>query len=294
MIIKPLFGTIVAAALTVFATSATAKSDCLDVGGVADADVQRNAPIIASQSNLCISIVQSPENGLPWQFLVIENTKRKKGPTVFLLHDNEQAAFDTGLYSVMKYGGQLIAIEAGENREFKSQDPNRNFAETANAAAPCRDMRTKPAPAFTKALMDYRNRRDDFILTLHNNANGHSGNGGSGAISAARESAVMKGLPAPNGGDEDDAVLMAGTVPFEQNNKARDMTAKLHKQGVNIIYEHVRPEKNDCSFSNYIVLNTDRQYFNIEAQHGHAESQKRMLNLLMSQLKVRVVDKTMK
>jgi hypothetical protein len=286
---KPtLFTITIAAFLAVTSTVALAKGTCLDVAVVSDADVQRNAALIASEKDLCITIDKTEENGFPWQFVVIQNEARKKGPTVFLLHDNEQAAFDTGLYSVIKYGGQLIAIEAGEDRQFRSQDPNRNFADTAAAAAPCRDMLKKPAPAFTEALWNYRNRRDNFILTLHNNANGHAGNGGGGAISAARVSSVMKGMPAPNGGDEDDAVLLAGVAPFEENAKAQDLTAYLHRNGVNVIYEHVRPERNDCSFSNYIVLNTSHLYLNIEAQHGHGVAQKQMLDVLYAYNKIKV------
>ena len=133
--------------------------------------------------------------------------------------------------------------------------------------------------------MDLHVSSKDFIITLHNNANGHSGNGGGGAISAARKSQVMLGLMAPNGGDEDDAILLAGTVPFEANDDARALTNHFHGIGVNVIYEHVRPDKNDCSFSNYVVLNKQKYgYFNVEAQHGHLPQQKAMLDALMAHL----------
>ena len=283
-----------AAALMALAANAALTQDttddkCLSPAQVRDNDVARNAG--AMGEGICISQLEIEENGLAWRFTVAENTTHAKGPTIFLLHDNEQVSFDTALYGIRKYGGKLVAVEAADSREFKGQDPNRNFGTTAAATAPCSQMRRKPAPIFTEVLMDLQARQPGFILTLHNNANGYSGNGGSGGISAARQSAVLKGMMAPNGGDEDDAILLAGTKPFDQNNEARKTVAKLHKQGVNVIYEHVRPDRNDCSFSNYVVLNNLGTYYNIEAQHGHGAQQKRMLDILMGLERVRVRDK---
>ena len=82
--------------------------------------------------------------------------------------------------------------------------------------------------------------------------------------------------------------------PFEQNGAAQKLVAQLHKAQVNVIYEHVRPEGNDCSFSNYIVLNQLGDYYNIEAQHGHTGPQKRMLDILMGIERVKVRDRGVK
>ncbi|EAP75468.1 hypothetical protein [Roseovarius nubinhibens] len=265
---------------------------CLAPDQLRDKDVRRHAAQLAR--DVCISEIEIAEHGVPWRFTVIENSKHQQGPTIFLLHDNENSAFDTALYAVRKYGGKLVALETGDSRDYQGQDPNRNFGATAQATAPCAQMRRKPAPIFTKFLTDLRGRRPGFVLTLHNNANGHTGNGGSGGISAARQSTVMKGLPAPGGGDEDDAILLAGTQPFEQNGAAQKLVAQLHKAQVNVIYEHVRPEGNDCSFSNYIVLNQLGDYYNIEAQHGHTGPQKRMLDILMGIERVKVRDRGVK
>lgn len=276
--------------------AALAQTDeaCLSPTNLRDGDVQRNAALFGAGSGLCLSELQFEENGLTWTLTVIDNTRHSKGPTIYLLHDNENEAFDTALYSIRKYGGKLVAVEAGDSREFKGQDPNRNFGATQATTASCRDMQRKPAPLFTQFLLDLRGSSPNFILTLHNNADGHSGNGGSGGISAGRTSAVMAGLMAPNGGDEDDAILLAGTQPYDKDKQAQKATAQFHKAGVNVIYEHVLPERNDCSFSNYVVLNRIAPYYNIEAQHGHTAQQKAMLDVLMKYHRMKVRDGSVK
>jgi len=270
------------------------SGDCLDIAAVADQDVSRNAAIIVADQNLCISKNTLSENGMKWKFTIISNTKHKAGPTVFLPHDNENSAFDTALYSVRKYGGRLVAVEAADSRSFQKQDPNRNFGITVSETKVCRDMRKKPAAAFTKYMLSMRQNKESFFLTMHNNANGHSGNGGSGGISAGRNSAVMHAMMAPKGGDEDDAILLAGTKAFDENKMAAKAVKYFHKKGINVIYEHVRASKNDCSFSNFVVLNKLSQYYNIEAQHGHTAQQKRMLDSLMKFHKIRVRNKKVK
>ena len=270
-----------------------ANEGCMPIAQVRDTDISRNADILAMSEHLCLSEIEFDENGLDWRLTVIDNTKHTNGPTIFLLHDNENSAFDTALYSIRKYGGKIVAVEASDKRVFHGvQDPNRNFGTSKSSTKSCRDMRTKPSPIFSQIMLDLRHTRANFFLTLHNNANGHSGNGGSGGISAKRNSRVMNGLLAPNGGDEDDAVLLAGTTPFEEDRKAKKAAAYFHKAGVNVIYEHVTPAGNDCSFSNFVVLNQLGRYFNIEAQHGHFDQQKHMLDVFMKFHLVKARDKS--
>jgi len=265
---------------------------CLGVSDLRDKDIRRNMAQLGPDSGICLSELEFSENGLNWRLTIAENSKHPKGSTIFLLHDNENSAFDASLYGIKKYGGKLVAVEAGDKRQFKGQDPNRNFGVAKSTTSTCRDMRTKPAPLFTQFLLDLHNGNLNYILTMHNNANGHSGNGGSGGISAARNSTVMHGLQAPNGGDEDDAVLLAGTKPYDKNNRAKKAVSYFHKQGINVIYEHVTPERNDCSFSNHVVLTGIASYFNIEAEHGHTAQQKQMLDVLMKFHRMRVRDKS--
>jgi hypothetical protein len=274
------------------AARAEAGEACLAPGAVRDADVQRNAAQLGPDSGLCISTLDFEENGLTWQLTVIENTGQRDAPTIYLPHDDEESAFDTALYGVRKYGGKLVAVEAGDSRHFKGQDPNRNFGMTRETTASCADMKTRPAPLFTRFLLDLRHPRIGFFLTMHNNADGHTGNGGSGGISAARSGGVMTGMMAK--GDEDDAVLLAGRKPFAQEKRARRTAEFFLERGINVIYEHVTPEGNDCSFSNYVVLNDLGEYFNIEAQHGHTQQQKHMLDQMMTFHRIRVRDRSIR
>ena len=186
-----------------------------------------------------------------------------------------------------RYGGALVAVEAGESRTFQGQDPNRNFSLSASRAATCWDISAKPTPGFTRAITSFFSDRYP-VLTLHNNDEGYSSAGGRGHISARRSSASMTGMmtPTPQGSlsDEDNAILLADTRPFAQSAASRKATAAFHAQGVNVIYEHVRPERNDCSFSFFTRMNGLGDYYNIEAQFGAGESQRRMVDVLMAYL----------
>lgn len=275
-------------ALALEATPAAAT--CTDPAAVRDRDVQRNLGAFQVDQTLCISEERFAEHGRNWHMVVIENRKVRRGPVWAILHDNEDSAFDAALYSVSRYGGKMIALETGEGRSFAGQDPNRNFGATSKITAPCRNMASRPAPAFTKAISRHFNRNFP-VLTMHSNDNGYAGNGGSGHISARRSSATMKGImsPAPRGSlsDEDNAVLTAGTVPFEQNAKAQQLAQYLGGQGINMIYEHVRTNTNDCSFSFHVKLNKLGDYYNIEVEHGRVEDQKQILDALMGYLGIK-------
>ncbi len=290
---KTLGGAALLALLAGGAAAQDTEDGCLKPDEMRDKDVKRHAAVLGPKSGLCLSSLDFEENGLKWQITVIDNTKQPNGPTIYLLHDNENTAFDTAIYSVLRYGGKVIAVEAGDSRTHQGQDPNRNFGMTKKATASCNDMRKRPAPIFTQFLLDLRNPRINFFLTLHNNADGHAGNGGSGGISAGRESAVMKGLMTEVAeADEDDAILLAGSKPFEEERRAKKAAEFFLERGVNVIYEHVRPDRNDCSFSNYVVLNDLGEYFNIEAEHGHLEQQKAMLDTMMTFHRIRVRNKS--
>lgn len=263
---------------------------CTDPAAIRDRDVARNMGAFEVDPNLCISEERFAEHGRRWHMVIISNTKARRGPTWAILHDNEDSAFDAALYAVSRYGGKMVALETGENRSFNGQDPNRNFGAAAGITAPCRNMASRPAPAFTEAINRHFNRRYP-VLTMHSNDNGYAGNGGAGHISAARSSATMKGIMSANPrgslSDEDNAVLTAGTVPFEQNAKARKLAQYLDGQGINMIYEHVRTNTNDCSFSFHVKLNNLGDYYNIEVEHGRVEDQKQILDALMAYLSIK-------
>jgi len=244
--------------------------------------VQRNAHIFRQDPELCLSRRAVSENGLAWKFTVISNSDHKTGPTIFLLHDNENTAFDAALYGVRKYGGKLVAVESGEKRVFQNtQDPNRNFGKTLSQTHVCAGMRTKPAAGFTGLLLDLQGKDAPFFLTMHNNSDGHHLGGIRGGVRAARRTSLVYSMLLPIIGDADDAVLLAGDRYLSENLQAGKVADYFRKAKINVIYERVWASKNDCSFSNFVVLNGLGDYYNIEAQHGHFDAQKKMLDALM-------------
>lgn len=258
------------------------RDGCERLNSFQDNDVQRNARLLRQAADLCLSRRVLSENGLTWTFTIISNKAHKSGPTIFLLHDNENTAFDAALYGVRKYGGKLVAVESGEHRKLQQvQDPNRNFGMTAEQTSSCGLMREKPAAGFTELLLDLQGRDAGFFLTLHNNADGYYLGGNRGGVRLARRTSLIYGMLLPMIDDPDDAILLAGQQYLFENKTASKAADYFRKSGINVIYERIIPRKNDCSFSNFVVLNGLGTYYNIEAQHGHLTRQKQMLDALM-------------
>jgi|AAUQ01.1.fsa_nt_gi hypothetical protein len=238
--------------------------------------------------NLCIYSISFKENGRVWNMALAFNKKRPKGAFWFLPHDNENSAFDTAIYSTVKYGGGFLAVVTGGRRNNGSIDPNRNFA-TGNVVGNC-----KPSPIFTNTIfrvINYFKPRAMPYLSLHTNDNGHSGNGGRGTISILRKSSVTKSYPAykyikrgvrKGLRDEDSLVYIAGTSKKPPKSKLK----KLLNSGLNVKYEIVSPKRNDCSMSNFVVLGKhSSNYYNIEVEHRDGRTQKIMLDRLMKIIK---------
>ena len=175
-----------------------------------------------------------------------------------------------------------MAVESGEKRVFQNtQDPNRNFGKTLSQTHVCAGMRTKSAAGFTNLLLDLQGKDAPFFLTMHNNADGYHLGGIRGEVRAARRTSLVYAMLLPMIGDADDAILMAGDEYLSENFRAAKAADYFRKAKINVIYEHIWASKNDCSFSNFVVLNGLGDYYNIEAQHGHFDAQKQMLDALM-------------
>ncbi|MEP6443782.1 MAG: hypothetical protein ABJ034_02735 [Hyphomicrobiales bacterium] len=263
-------------------TQASAKG-CLDPSQVVDPDIRGQRKTLSS-SKYCITETRVREGGLNWKLHVIKNTKRS-GPLFVIPHDNENSAFPSAIYGLAKYGGTLVAVEAGEQRIFKGQDPNRNFGTTRSAAAACPKQRA-PAPKYTNAIMEHRKSCQP-IIALHSNSNGWSGNGGSGTISINRNSKVMRPFVTAIArsrrlADEDTLIVIASTKPpGKDREQAKALEYFTKKAGVNVLYEYVKPTQNDCSLSNYVVLNKLGSYFNVEVENGDVKTQKNVLDIVM-------------
>jgi len=247
-------------------------------------DLRRNQ---RSLRGLCVYRVHFDEGKYPWQMLLLFNPRHPRGPFWFLPHDDENDAFNSGVYAIRKYGGGMLSVVSGGHRFFKGQDPNRNFGTDTQSARQCRGQKA-PAPLYTRSVFGIIDsfRSGAPYLALHNNANGYSGNGGSGTISILRSTKRSRAFPAyqkiqrGKGGlmDEDTMVYIAGTSPTPPRSKI----SRLNRAGINVKYEWVDRSHNDCSMSNYVVLKKrTMDYYNIETQKGDGKTQREVIDRLM-------------
>ena len=168
-------------------------SDCLEPTRANSADIRRHLSRIQA-AGLCYRQQQVREGRFRWTFHILEHQQHPRGPFWILPHDNEDTAFGVAVQAVIDYGGGLLAVDSGGQRNFLGQDPNRNFSRSNAESRRCPGQR-QPAPGYSQAILDhYRDRRGP-VLALHNNHNGWSGNGGAGTISMARESATLRAYP---------------------------------------------------------------------------------------------------
>lgn len=252
-------------------------------------DIRRNFNAL---KHLSVKVIRFSEGKYNWQMLLVTNPKKPRGAFWFLPHDDEDTAFDSAVYATLKYGGGFLAVMANNRRYFKGQDPNRNFGDSKATAKICRQQHY-PAPKYSKIVFDiidtYRDRRYPY-MALHNNKNGHSGNGGSGGVSILKSSRVVKSYPANRNitkkdrglRDEDTLVYIAGFNKTPNRAKLN----KLLRAGLNTKYEIINSKYNDCSLSNYVVLNKKTtNYYNIESQHRDLKTQKIMIDKIMRLIK---------
>ena len=245
-------------------------------------DIRRN---LKGLEGLCVDQIAFREGSHNWKMLLVTHPEAPKGPFWFLPHDNEQSAFSAAIYATQKYGGGFLAVMSNDQRHFEGQDPNRNFGDTPSTAQNCAKQ-NEPAPKYGKIIfhiIDTYRASSMPYLALHNNTDG-------GGISILRSTNSTHSYPAhktiSNGQglrDEDSLVYIAGISKTPNKNKLK----KLLKNGLNTRYETVNYANNDCSLSNYVVLNRHTEkYYNIETQHGDLKTQKKMIDILMNILKV--------
>jgi hypothetical protein len=264
-------------------------SDCLSPTGSGSGDIARHQRSIDA-ADLCYRRETVREGGFLWTFHVLENRRAADGPFWVLPHDNENSAFEAALHAVLTYGGGLLAVDSAGQRNFRGQDPNRNFSSSAAESRLCIGQRA-PAPAYTRAVLDhYKGRRGPY-LAMHNNRDGWQGNGGSGTISINRTNAVLYSFrgSAPSGPlrDEDNLVIMAGPRTPAGDPAVRQRIAALNAAGLNVQYKQVTASSFDCSLSDYVARHRLGEYYNIEAEHGSTAAQIAMTDRLMSVLGIR-------
>jgi hypothetical protein len=254
---------------------------CLDPATVADADFGPLLPALADPV-LCVTELRFSENGADWHFLIIRNLALP-GPLWALPHDEEDAAFVTGVGAVRRYGGVMVVVENGEERMNAGLDPNRVFAVTAAAADVCPGT-AAPAPLHVAAHLDQWDRAFP-IIGLHTNWDGYLAAGGLGTISVRRQDEKMIPFPSPTAvgrmADEDTVVMLFSTRPPEQYEVGRSAVNWFNDRGAHVIYRYVTPENNECTLGDFLTLNAIAPYFNLEVEYGDATTQAALLEILM-------------
>jgi hypothetical protein len=242
---------------------------------IKDDDIQRHANNAAYFADLQIDEWYIRENGFDWHLIRFTNIIKPAGPLWLVPHDDENAAFESMIDAIRRYGGVGIAINSGQGSvrnqsgrgtcggrvpRTQSCDPNRNFS--------------KAAPLFTKAILD-QHLSGQPIIALHTNMPGYGK--GRGDISILDAKAALKGKRQPRKdgyfGIGSGALLrdpdVYAILPYAAQNgissDAHTCRTRLNAKGVNVWHERVGTS--DGSLSNYIALQRpDINYVNAEAK----------------------------
>jgi len=236
-------------------------------------DVKRNYNAL---KKLCVKKISFKDGPLKWNMLLVYS--QKSGPFWYLPHDNENSAFDSAIYSTLKYGGGFLSVLNNNRRYNHRQDPNRDFSYSKTRV--CKEQ-LYPSSKYTSIvfnIIDSFKKPNMPYLALHNNTDGGSI---SALISTSKVKSYLANSQDPLLNDPDNLVYIAGTSKIPP----KDKIEKLLQNGLNVRYEIVNRFNNDCSMSNFVVLNKGTtNYYNIEAQHGYTNTQKRMIDILINRV----------
>ena len=266
----------------------TSITECMDPAEARSADVRRNLARLRG-APICYRRQEVREGNFHWVFHILEHTRAPDGPFWVLPHDNENAAFDAGVEAILTYGGGLLAVDAGGARNFRGQDPNRNFSTSAAEARLCRKPR--PASRYTRAILAHYEGRKGPYLALHNNSNGHAQNGGSGNLSMQLTGPYLTARHGARAGpaalrDEDNLVVVAGPRALRADAVLNRRVSELNRAGLNVLHKEVTASNFDCSLSDYLARHRLGDYYNLEAEHGARATQTEMIDRLLATLGV--------
>jgi hypothetical protein len=245
-----------------------------------DGDVARNAAALRTPG-LCLEVERFTEGQLNWTLQIISHRSARPGPLWAVPHDNEQAAFDTAVSSVLNHGGVVVAVETGGKRFNGPQDPNRNFNE-GGARCP---QQVGTSAEFTRRFLGRRMPRQP-IIALHTNEPGFGGTNGTVSIAAPGNGSIpfrrVAAASAPDGTASDDTLIfVASTRRPEQDANLAAIVSHLRVRGLNVMYEVVNATRNDCSMSNWAALRGIADYFNVEVVHGQSSTQRSIVDIVM-------------
>ena len=200
------------------------------------------------------------------------------------VHDDEDTAAEAALAEIARRGGRLVEVRHGgsRNMDFRlngeafTVDPNRIFTDAGRARTLAALSRDTPAAraavaAFADTLLAVygtpaprSSPGQAVVVALHNNteANYSAVSYQAGGSEATEAEAVHLAL----GADTDDFVFVTTRALFDA----------VVASGFNAILQNNRTPTDDGSLSVWAAQN-GRPYLNIEAQHGHAVENGRMV-----------------
>lgn len=241
----------------------------------------------AEWKGLKVSRIEFREERAAWRLWRIASAR--KGPLWFVPHDNENGGFEAALVAVRKYGGTIVAVDAGVhpgadgirmNRAVdygRPIDPNRNFDDAL--------------PFYARTILADRGAP---IIALHTNTPGfnpgeshcnQSDPVGRGVISIRFCDDTL--IPSPSQKrawpwDDDDSVAFT-TYRAKDTPGAAYCRDQLVGLDYNVVQERV--VTSDGSLSNYAVLR-GIDYLNFETQdrglspEGLAEMRDRLMYMI--------------
>lgn len=217
------------------------------------------------------------ESGANWKLQVYESAAKPEGPSFFVPHDNENEAFLGAAWALSVYGGHVLALECGEKRECaQGIDPNRHFLP---------QNRT-----YISTIMNFFESKPYPVITLHNNHDSHRDLGGEGAIYADMPIPYADGKGVYHQGDPDDLIIYADVRSSSESPAFSLYDREFADAGVNSIFEHVHAGNSlGGHMSTHVIRSTPMEYFNVEAQHGHLQEQRKILEKLLKILNIRPI-----
>lgn len=200
------------------------------------------------------------------------------------VHDNEETAKAVAREVLSERGGLLLSINNNKERNVSFTyggvqykfDPNRIYSPAGREATlKAQSSYNRNAAIKLQRFASYflgKIPKAKTIISVHNNTNESFS-----ILSYARggdyEKDALQVFHNP-GHDIDDFFL---TTSFSLYNKLKDL-------GYNVVLQHNKRAADDGSMSVYYGRK-NRSYVNVEAEHGHYEQQKAMLNALADLLR---------
>lgn len=232
---------------------------------------------------------RSPRPGTRRAPAVLPAPSERRTPLVVInVHDDENTSVEAALAALARVPARITELRHTGARNLTIRrgaetfvvDPNRMFTDAGAELSLTRLSRMDASMlhavrTFADTLLALAGAADaQTVVTLHNNteANYSARSYLPGAEYAADAAAVHL---AP-GGDADDFFFVTD----------RPLYDALAAEGFNVVLQHPDTVTDDGSLS-VLAARRGQRYVNVEAQHGHAAEQRRMIEALVRVLNVR-------